>query len=93
MQRYNSLQFFESEMSYRSNLFIIITFFCIIDKYAIKFYFQNLESVGTYFVKLNVLATSFALAMPVGFVVSKFFSTISTNRRINKVNFLKKIVY
>ncbi len=36
-----------------------------------KFYFQNLESVGEYFEKLDVLAPSFAVAMLVGVIVSK----------------------
>lgn len=36
-----------------------------------KFYFQNLESVGEYFQKLDVLAPSFVIAMLVGVIVSK----------------------
>ncbi len=36
-----------------------------------KFYFQNLEGVGPYFEKLDVLAPSFLVAMVVGVVVSK----------------------
>jgi len=39
-----------------------------------KFVFQNLETVGPYFEKLDVLAPSFAIAMIAGWVVSKFFS-------------------
>jgi sodium/proline symporter len=39
-----------------------------------KFVFQELDSVGEYFVKLDVLAPSFAIAMLMGWIVSKFFS-------------------
>ncbi len=39
-----------------------------------KFVFQNMESVGAYFEKLDVLAPSFAIAMIAGWVVSRFFS-------------------
>ncbi len=39
-----------------------------------KFVFQNMETVGAYFEKLDVLAPSFAIAMIAGWVVSKFFS-------------------
>jgi len=39
-----------------------------------KFVFQELDSVGEYFVKLDVLAPSFAIAMIMGWLVSKFFS-------------------
>ena len=38
-----------------------------------KFYVQPLESIGQYFIELDVLAPSFALAMLVGVVVSKIF--------------------
>ena len=38
-----------------------------------KFVVSNLESVGAYFVELDVLAPSFALAMIVGYIVSKAF--------------------
>lgn len=38
-----------------------------------KFVVSNLESVGAYFKELDVLAPSFALAMMVGFIVSKLF--------------------
>ena len=38
---------------------------------VVKFVFQNMESVGKYFVALDVLAPSFAVAMFVGWVVSK----------------------
>ncbi|MFK5880102.1 MAG: sodium/proline symporter, partial [Flavobacteriaceae bacterium] len=38
-----------------------------------KFFMSNLESVGAYFVELDVLAPSFALAMIVGYIVSKIF--------------------
>ena len=38
-----------------------------------KFVMSNLESVGAYFVELDVLAPSFALAMFVGYIVSKTF--------------------
>lgn len=40
-----------------------------------KFYFQNLESVGEYFQKLDVLAPSFVVAMVVGVLVSKMTRT------------------
>ncbi len=43
-----------------------------------KFYFQNLESVGAYFEKLDVLAPSFAIAMLVGVLVSKTFPTVKS---------------
>lgn len=43
-----------------------------------KFVFQNMESVGAYFEKLDVLAPSFAIAMIAGWVVSRFFSGKST---------------
>ncbi|WP_394747428.1 sodium/proline symporter [Spongiimicrobium salis] len=36
-----------------------------------KFVFANMEGIGPYFVELDVLAPSFALAMIVGYVVSK----------------------
>ncbi|HIB47672.1 MAG TPA: sodium/proline symporter [Flavobacteriaceae bacterium] len=39
-----------------------------------KFVFQNLDTVGAYFEKLDVLAPSFAIAMLMGWIVSKFFS-------------------
>lgn len=39
-----------------------------------KFVFQELDSVGEYFVALDVLAPSFAIAMLMGWVFSKFFS-------------------
>ena len=39
-----------------------------------KFVFQELNSVGEYFVKLDVLAPSFAIAIFMGWLVSKFFS-------------------
>ncbi|MAM28288.1 MAG: sodium:proline symporter [Flavobacteriaceae bacterium] len=39
-----------------------------------KFVFQNLDTVGVYFEKLDVLAPSFAIAMLMGWIVSKFFS-------------------
>ena len=38
-----------------------------------KFVFANLEGIGAYFVELDVLAPSFAIAMLVGYVVSKIF--------------------
>ena len=38
-----------------------------------KFYVSNLEGIGKYFVELDVLAPSFAMAMIVGFIVSKIF--------------------
>jgi sodium/proline symporter len=38
-----------------------------------KFVVSNMESVGAYFVELDVLAPSFALAMIVGYIVSKIF--------------------
>ncbi|MFT5765876.1 MAG: sodium/proline symporter [Saprospiraceae bacterium] len=39
----------------------------------IKFVVQDMESVGAYFVKLDVLAPSFLVAMIFGFIFSKFF--------------------
>jgi len=38
-----------------------------------KFVAPNLEGIGAYFVELDVLAPSFALAMIIGFIVSKIF--------------------
>ena len=38
-----------------------------------KFVVSNMESVGAYFIELDVLAPSFALAMIVGYIVSKIF--------------------
>ncbi|MFK8054834.1 MAG: sodium/proline symporter [Saprospiraceae bacterium] len=38
-----------------------------------KFVVSNMDSVGAYFVELDVLAPSFALAMLVGYVVSKMY--------------------
>lgn len=38
-----------------------------------KFYFQALESVGQYFVELDVLAPSFLVAMIFGFIFSKIY--------------------
>jgi sodium/proline symporter len=38
-----------------------------------KFVFSNMESVGAYLKELDVLAPSFALAMIVGYIVSKIF--------------------
>jgi len=38
-----------------------------------KFVFSNMEGIGDYLVELDVLAPSFALAMIVGFIVSKIF--------------------
>ncbi|MEM7086658.1 MAG: sodium/proline symporter [Bacteroidota bacterium] len=43
-----------------------------------KFVFQEMDSVGEYFVALDVLAPSFAIAMLMGWVVSKFFSKPSS---------------
>lgn len=40
-----------------------------------KFVVANMESVGAYFQELDVLAPSFALAMIVGYIVSKIFPT------------------
>ena len=38
-----------------------------------KFVVSNIEGIGAYFVELDVLAPSFALAMIVGYIVSKLF--------------------
>ena len=38
-----------------------------------KFVFANIEGIGAYFIELDVLAPSFALAMIVGYIVSKIF--------------------
>lgn len=40
-----------------------------------KFVVQEMESIGKYFIELDVLAPSFALAMIVGVIVSKLFPT------------------
>jgi len=47
-----------------------------------KFVFQDLESVGEYFVALDVLAPSFAIAMLMGWVVSKFFSKPTSEEKV-----------
>ena len=38
-----------------------------------KFFITELESVGKYFIELDVLAPSFATAMIAGYVVSRIF--------------------
>ena len=38
-----------------------------------KFVASNMEGIGVYFIELDVLAPSFALAMLVGYIVSKIF--------------------
>lgn len=38
-----------------------------------KFVFANIEGIGAYLIELDVLAPSFALAMIVGYIVSKIF--------------------
>ena len=38
-----------------------------------KFVVSNIERIGEYFVELDVLAPSFALAMIVGYIISKMF--------------------
>ena len=43
-----------------------------------KFVLSNLESVGPYFVELDVLAPSFAMAMLVGAIVSRIDAKVST---------------
>jgi len=40
-----------------------------------KFVVSKIDGIGAYFVELDVLAPSFALAMLVGFIVSKLFPT------------------
>jgi len=47
-----------------------------------KFYVANLEGIGVYFKELDVLAPSFALAMIVGFIVSKLFP----NKEVDNTN-------
>jgi sodium/proline symporter len=47
-----------------------------------KFYVSNLEGIGVYFKELDVLAPSFALAMIVGFIVSKLFP----NKEVDNTN-------
>jgi sodium/proline symporter len=46
-----------------------------------KFIFQEMDSVGAYFVKLDVLAPSFVIAMLMGWIVSKFFSKPTSAKR------------
>ena len=48
-----------------------------------KFVFSNIEGIGAYLKELDVLAPSFALAMIVGYIVSKIFPHDNTNRDIN----------
>lgn len=48
-----------------------------------KFIVSNIEGIGEYFVELDVLAPSFALAMIVGYIVSKVFPPVAnTNPEI-----------
>jgi len=49
---------------------MITGFFSVI---IVKFVFSEMEGVGPYFEKLDVLAPSFAAAMIVGFIVSKIY--------------------
>ncbi|MFT5970304.1 MAG: sodium/proline symporter [Flavobacteriales bacterium] len=49
---------------------MITGFFSVI---FFKFVVANMEGIGPYFKELDVLAPSFALAMLVGYIVSKFF--------------------
>jgi len=44
-----------------------------------KFVVSNIEGIGAYFVELDVLAPSFALAMIVGYIVSKLFPQKDNN--------------
>jgi len=46
-----------------------------------KFVFQELDTVGEYFIKLDVLAPSFAIALFMGWIVSKFFSKKKTSEK------------
>ena len=48
-----------------------------------KFIFSNIEGIGAYLKELDVLAPSFALAMIVGYIVSKIFPPENTERDIN----------
>jgi Na+/proline symporter len=50
-----------------------------------KFVFANLEGIGAYFVELDVLAPSFALAMIVGFIVSKIFPPKDTEKTLPEI--------
>jgi sodium/proline symporter len=43
---------------------------------AFKFYFQELESVGEYFIALDVLAPSFLIAMFFGWIFSKLYPAV-----------------
>jgi len=45
-----------------------------------KFVFANIKGIGVYLKELDVLAPSFALAMIVGYIVSKIFPTKNTQR-------------
>ena len=49
---------------------MITGFFSVI---LFKFVFSNIEGIGAYLKELDVLAPSFALAMIVGYIVSKMF--------------------
>jgi len=44
-----------------------------------KFGVANIEGIGAYFKELDVLAPSFALAMIVGYIVSKIFPNKNVN--------------
>jgi Na+/proline symporter len=48
-----------------------------------KFVFSNIEGIGAYLKELDVLAPSFALAMIVGYIVSKIFPPENTESVIN----------
>ena len=48
-----------------------------------KFVFSNIEGVGAYLKELDVLAPSFALAMIVGYIVSKIFPPKNNDSALN----------
>lgn len=51
-----------------------------------KFYFQNLESVGAYFEKMDVLAPSFLVAMIFGVIFSKLYPPVRRVYRKKNTN-------
>jgi sodium/proline symporter len=51
-----------------------------------KFWVSNIEGIGAYFKELDVLAPSFALAMIVGYIVSKIFPPIDVVNTPAEIN-------
>ena len=48
-----------------------------------KFVFSNMDGIGAYLIELDVLAPSFALAMIVGYIVSKILPPNNNDSIVN----------